>query len=92
MKWKRIDTCRLIFEAAVLFGLFYLVFQGTYMYQFIDWITLKWMSLISPLPEKAQVGLTAVVGLLSLAVSTQVTYVSMKTRDDKERETYNGKV
>ena len=85
MKWKRIDIFRVIFEAAVLIGLFYFVFQGTYMYQFIDWITLKWMSLISPLPEKAQVGLTVVVGLMSLAVSTQITYVSMKARDDKER-------
>lgn len=85
MKWRPIDTVRLIFEVAVLFSLFYLVFQGRYMYQFMDWVTVKWMSLISPLPEKAQVGITAVVGLLSLAVSTQITYVSMKTRDDKER-------
>lgn len=85
MKLKPIDITRYLFETLVLIGLFYLVFQGEYLYQFIDFLTVNWEELISPLPDKVQIILTVIVGIMTLAVSTQITYVSMKTRDEKER-------
>lgn len=85
MKLKPMSITRYLFEMLVLMSLFYLVFQGEYLYRFIDFLTAHWGELIRPLPAKVQVILTVVVGVLTLAVSAQITYVHMKTRDKKER-------